>query len=75
MHRIGVSGRMHRDGRNAQLAASPLDTQGDLAAIGDKDFLKQGEPYSTIIKSSPNSTGELFCTTIFVTVPAFAALI
>ena len=43
MHRLGIGGGVHRDGRNAQLAAGPLDAKRDLAAVGDEDLLEQGE--------------------------------
>jgi hypothetical protein len=33
---------MHHDGFNAQFAAGALDTESDLAAIGDQDFFKHG---------------------------------
>ena len=38
MHRVGVGGRMHRDGLDAELLAGPQHPQRDLAAIGDQDF-------------------------------------
>jgi len=40
MHRVGISGRMHRDGRDAELLARPQYPQRDLSAIGDQDFFE-----------------------------------
>jgi hypothetical protein len=31
---------VHRDGLHAQLATGALDTQGDLAAVGDQDLFE-----------------------------------
>src|SRR5213075_1124179 len=45
-------------GRDVQLAARADDTQRDLAAIGDQDFLEQGGPgYSRDIQSLPLAPG------------------
>ena len=46
MHRLGVGGGVHRDGRDAQLAAGALDAKRDLAAVGDEDLLEQGDAHS-----------------------------
>ena len=40
MHRVGVGGRMHRDGRDAELLAGAQHPERDLAAIGDQDFVE-----------------------------------
>ncbi len=40
MHGVGVGGRMHRDGRDAELLAGAQHAQRDLAAIGDQDFVE-----------------------------------
>jgi hypothetical protein len=40
MHRVGIGGRMHRDGRNPELLAGAQHPERDLAAIGDQDFVK-----------------------------------
>ena len=40
MHGVGVGGRMHRDGRDAELLAGAQHAQRDLAAIGDEDFFE-----------------------------------
>ena len=40
MHGVGVGGGMHRDGRNAEFLAGADHPQGDLAAIGDQDFIE-----------------------------------
>ena len=75
MHRLGVGGGVHRDRRDPQFTARTLDAQRDFTAIGDQDFMEQGGAYSTIIRTSPYSTGALFCTRMRATVPAFGALI
>jgi hypothetical protein len=41
MHRLGIGGGVDRHGRNSQFATGALDTKGDLASVGDQDFLKQ----------------------------------
>ena len=43
MHRVGIGGRMHRDGRNAELLAGAQHPERDLAAIGDQDFFEHGQ--------------------------------
>ena len=40
MHRLGVSRGMNRDGRNAQLLASSLNSQRNLTSVGNQDFIK-----------------------------------
>ena len=45
MHRIGVGGRMHRDGGDAHLLAGAVDAQRDFAAIGDQDFFEHRQLY------------------------------
>ena len=42
MHGVGVGGRVHRDGRDAELLAGAQDAKGNLAAIGDQDFVEHG---------------------------------
>ena len=74
MHRLGIGGGVHRDGRDAHLAAGALDAQRDLAAIGDEDFLEHAM-HSRIIRASPYSTGAPLLTRIRVTVPALGARI
>ena len=44
MHGVGVGGRMHRDGRDAELLAGAQHAQRDLAAIGDQDFVEHQLP-------------------------------
>ena len=54
MHRIGVGGRMHRDGADAHLAAGAVDAQRDLAAIGDEHLLEHlGARYSSTMSAWP----------------------
>ena len=63
MHRVGVGGGMHRDGRDAELLAGAQHAQRDLAAVGDQDFFehrfmrRSRAAHSMIISGSPNSTG------------------
>ena len=40
MHGVGVGGRMHGDGRDAELLAGAQHAQRDLAAIGYEDFFE-----------------------------------
>ena len=40
MHGVGVGGRMHGDGLDAELLAGAQDPERDLAAIGDEDLLE-----------------------------------
>jgi hypothetical protein len=35
VHRLGVRGGVHRDGRKSQFPAGALDAKGDLATIGN----------------------------------------
>jgi hypothetical protein len=42
MQGIGVCLGMYRDGLDAQGMASTLDTNGDLASVGDQDFFEHG---------------------------------
>ena len=39
MHRVGIGGRMDRDGLDAHFVAGAVDAQRDLAAIGDQQLL------------------------------------
>ncbi|GBF25083.1 hypothetical protein MnTg02_00112 [bacterium MnTg02] len=43
MHGVGVGGRMNGDCGDSQLFTSPLNPEGDFAAICDEDFIKHGE--------------------------------
>ena len=43
MHGVGVGGRMHRDGRDAELLAGAQHAERDLAAIGDQDLVEHRE--------------------------------
>ena len=40
VHGIGVGGRMHGDGGDAELLARALDAQCDLSPVGDQDFVE-----------------------------------
>jgi len=42
MHGVCIRGRMDRHGCNAQLLACAQDSQCDLSAVGNKDFIKHG---------------------------------
>ncbi len=61
MHGVGVGGRMHGDGRDAEFLAGAQDAKRDLAAIGDQDLVEhrrvRRRRHSMIINGSPNSTG------------------
>ena len=63
VHGVGVGGRMHGDGLDAELLAGAQHPQRDLAAIGDQDFFKHrlcdtnAAHHSMISNGSPNSTG------------------
>jgi hypothetical protein len=43
MHGVGIGGRMHRDRLDAQLLAGAQNAQGDLAAVGDQNFLNMAD--------------------------------
>ena len=74
MHRVGIGGRMHRDGRDAELLAGAQDAQRDLAAVGDQDLVEHAAAAYSITRSgSPYSTGWPSSTKIAVTVPARGA--
>jgi len=74
---VAVGGRMDGDGLDAHLAAGAVDTERDLAAVGDEDLVEHRHrgPYSTIISGSPNSTGRAFSIRTCMSVPALGALI
>ena len=40
VHGVGVGGRVHGDGRNAELLAGAQHPERDLAAVGDQDFVE-----------------------------------
>jgi hypothetical protein len=40
MHGVGIGGRMHGDGLDAQFLAGAQDAQCDFAAIGDEDLVE-----------------------------------
>ena len=42
MHGVGVGGRMHRDGGDAELLARAQHAQCDFAAIGYEDLVEHG---------------------------------
>jgi hypothetical protein len=48
MQRLAVGLRVNRDGLDPQLAAGADDAQGDLAAIGNQDFVKHGRSMGAI---------------------------
>ena len=39
MHRIGVGGRMDRDGLDPEFVAGAVDPERDFAAVGNQQFL------------------------------------
>ena len=40
VHGVGVGGRMHRHGGDAELLAGAQDAERDLAAVGDEDLVE-----------------------------------
>ena len=44
VQRAAVHVRIHGHGGNAQFAAGADDAHGDLAPVGDEDFLEHGAP-------------------------------
>ena len=73
MHGLGVRGRVHRHRLECQLAAGPLDTERDLATIGDEDFLEQTT--HSRISSFAVFHRRAVGTKMRATVPALGALI
>ena len=80
VHRVGVGGRMDRDGLDAHLLAGAVDAERDLAAVGDQDLLEHGRlslraarGHSRTISGAPNSTGAPSSTRMRFTVPARGA--
>ncbi len=71
VHGVGVGGRMHRDGGDAQFLARTQHPEGDLTAVGDQDLLEQvrRRRHSMIRSGSPNSTGWPSSTRILLTLP------
>src|SRR5690606_17483507 len=72
MHRVGVGGRMHRDGGNPHLLAGAMDAEGDLATVGNQD-LREHARQTMIMRGAPNSTGAASSTRMRFTVPACGA--
>ena len=87
---IAVCLGIHHDSLDAELAAGPLDAQGDLAAIGDQYFFKHaskylvwpvgetqgsGPAYSMMKSGCPYSTAWPFSVSNRVTVPDLSASI
>ena len=72
-HMLGVEIRrgMYRHGLDAELAARPQYTKGDLAAVRDDDFFDH-LAYSMMNSGWPNSTGSPFFANIAVTRPALS---
>src|SRR5690606_17109658 len=66
MHGIGIGGRVHGDGLDAELLARAQDAQRDLAAVGDEDLV---EHYSMTTSGSPYSTGSASSTRMREMVP------
>ena len=72
MHRLLVRRRVDRDRGDSHLFARAVDSERDLAAIGDKDFFKHrppAPPYDKTTSGSPNSTGSPSETRILRTLP------
>ncbi len=47
VHGVGVRGRMHGDGGDAELLARALDAQCNLSPVGDQDFVEHSFPASS----------------------------
>ncbi len=62
---------MHGDGLDAELAAGPQNTEGDLAAVGDDDFFEHCG-YSMMNSGWPNSTASPFLASMAETRPALS---
>ncbi|OQA04042.1 MAG: hypothetical protein BWY69_00128 [Planctomycetes bacterium ADurb.Bin401] len=65
MHRIGIGRGMHGNGRDAEFLAGAQHAQGDLAAVGNQDFVKhRARPsvsrYSIIISRKSNYINSVF---------------
>src|SRR5690349_20329047 len=78
VHGIGVRGRVHGHGGDADFSASAQHAQGDLAAIGNQHLVEHrcevgSGLYSIMTSGSPNSTGWPLPTRMAITVPAFGA--
>ncbi len=75
--RLGVCGREHGYGLDAELSAGARDTERDLAAVRDQDLLEQGRPYSSTgsryISTCSNSTHWPSSTRIWLTFPPSSA--
>ena len=71
-HGACVALGVDRHRRDTHFLAGPMDPQGDLAAIGDEDFIEH-RSYSMTTRGSPNSTGWASSTMISTTLPAFGA--
>ncbi len=79
VERVGVGGRVHRDGLEAELVHGPDHPDGDLAAVRYEDSRKHQSAGGATIGSSskrscPNSTGLPFSAWIAATRPAASAL-
>ena len=74
MHGVGVGGRVHRDGRDAELLAGALDAKRDLSAVGDQDLVEHAREalsrFSMTASGSAYSTGWPSSTRTASTVPA-----
>ncbi len=61
MHGVAVGLGMDGDGGDAHLLAGAVNAKGDLATVGDEDFLEhRSRRYSMTTRGSPNSTGWAF---------------
>src|SRR6185369_14033499 len=77
VHRVGVGGRMDRDGADAHFVTGAMDPERDLAAVGDQQLLDfhGREPQPTMRSGWSNSTGWPSATMIFLTTPPDGAVI
>ena len=56
MHGVGIGGRVHRDGGDAELLAGALDAQRDLAPVGDQNLVEHSL-FRAIGKRQSGSSG------------------
>src|SRR5258708_22388462 len=73
MQRVGVGGGMDRDRLEPHLMAGAMDSERDLAAVGDQQLLDLHQPMIT--SGWSNSIGWASATMIFLTTPPSGAVI
>ena len=74
VHRIGVSGRVHRDSLDPHFMRRAVDAQRDLATVGDQQFFDRGHQ-SITTRGWSYSTGWPLSTRTAEILPALVAAI